>query len=263
MIMNKTFLRVAPFLLPLFVLFLWLINSVFIWIPEYLLPSPYHIIASAKHYVLSFSSIEPYAGRFLSDFLSSSSRVLAGFSLAVVLGVPLGLASGRSIIVNRLVSNSLNALRSIPGITWLPLAMVWFGIGDKTSIFLITMASFFPIFLNTHSGASKFEEKLYYAGAMLGVSKVQGVIYILLPACVPYIVPGLRLGLSTAWAYVVLGEITGVPNGLGALIMDARMLGRLDMVIVGMLFIAVIGKIYDVVLLTILKTLFKSVKRMI
>ncbi len=255
--------RAAPFIIPFLAFCFWFFSSRFNLIPGYLLPSPGDIAAAARHYIFPGNSPGPYGGRFLPDFFSSSVRVISGFGIAVIIGIPLGLACGRNRLLNSFVSGPLNAVRAVPGITWLPLAMIWFGIGDATSIFLIALASFFPVFLNTFSGAEKIDINLYYAGAMLGVTRVQGVIHILLPACVPHIVPGLRLGLGIAWAYLVLGELTGVPNGLGALIMDARMLGRVDMIIVGMILIALIGKTYDYLLVRVLKLCFKSVRRMI
>jgi NitT/TauT family transport system permease protein len=255
--------RAAPYIIPFIFFCFWYLSGRFGLIPGYLLPSPADIGSAAYHYIFSGDSAGPYAGRFLSDFMSSSARVIGGFAIAAATGIPLGLACGRNRLLNSFVSGPLNAVRAVPGISWLPLAMIWFGIGDTTSIFLIALAGFFPIFLNTFSGAEKMDINLYYAGAMLGVTRVQGVLHILLPACVPYIVPGLRLGLGIAWAYLVLGELTGVPNGLGALIMDARMLGRVDMIIVGMILIALIGRAFDYLLIRILKLCFKSVRRMI
>lgn len=116
----------------------------------------------------------------------------------------------------------------MPGISWLPLALVWFGIGMRTTVFLVALAAFFPVYLNTAAGARQIDPLLYRAGAMMGIGRLRGVFAILLPAAMPQIIGGLRLGLGISWAYLVLGELTGVANGLGAVIMDARMLGRID-----------------------------------
>ncbi len=96
----------------------------------------------------------------------------------------------------------------------------------------------------------------------MGVGRIRGSFSILIPGCMPNIMTGLRLGLGISWAYLVLGELTGVPGGLGAVIMDARMMGRVDMIIVGMLLIAIVGRISDVLLVAALKGSLKSARRM-
>jgi NitT/TauT family transport system permease protein len=174
----------------------------------------------------------------------------------------LGILSGRLAAVQKLMSTTVNALRAVPGITWLPLAMVWFGIGIKTTVFLVALAAFFPIYLNAASGARQVHPLLLQAGAMMGVRRLRGTFAILLPGAMPHILTGLRLGLGISWAYLVLGELTGVPNGLGAVIMDARMLGRIDMIVVGIIIIAVIGRTSDRLLQAGMRFFFKSARRM-
>ena len=161
-----------------------------------------------------------------------------------------------------MLSSFVNGLRAVPGITWLPLAMVWFGIGIRTTVFLVALAAFFPIYLNAAAGARQINIHLLQAGAMMGVGRFRGSFSILLPGSMPHIMTGLRLGLGISWAYLVLGELTGVPNGLGAVIMDARMLGRVDMIVVGMMLIAIIGRLSDRLLVALLKLCFKSARRM-
>jgi len=95
----------------------------------------------------------PYAGRFIDDLCASLLRVCCGFFIAALTGIPLGILSGRVFAVQRLTGTTINALRAVPGISWLPLAMVWFGIGIKTTVFLIALAAFFPIYLNAAAGA--------------------------------------------------------------------------------------------------------------
>ena len=256
---NKTGL--LPWLLPLILFGMWLGNSIVKVIPVHLLPTPLQIAESLGTYVFAEPASGPYAGRFLGDVTASLMRIAAGFSLAAAVGVPLGLWSGRVRVVEQALSPTIHAVRAVPGITWLPLALAWFGVGMKTTVFLVGLAAFFPIYLNTHTGAAAVDPQMLRAGAMLGVKRVRGLFHIVLPAAVPHIVPGLRLGLGIAWAYLVLGELTGVPNGLGALIMDARMVGRIDMIIVGMIIISVIGKTSDSLMMIILKAAFPSVRR--
>ena len=204
----------------------------------------------------------PYAGRFAGDLRASLLRVGMGFFLATALGIPLGIISGRVAGARKLLGTSINALRAVPGISWLPLSMIWFGIGIKTTVFLIALAAFFPIYINAEAGARQVDPVLLQAGAMMGTGPIRGTFAILIPGAMPQIKSGLRLGLGISWAYLVLGELTGVPDGLGAIIMDARMVGRIDIIIVGIILIAFTGRISDKLLKTFFRICFKSARRM-
>lgn len=254
-------LLLAP-LIPLLVLTTWLVVSTTGLVPEYLLPSPLTVFDSGMRYIFGEPGQGPYSGRFINDFTASLTRVLLGFSLAAALGIPLGILSGRLVLINRLLSTAINGLRAVPGICWLPLAMIWFGIGIKTTVFLVAIAAFFPIYQNTLTGAQLIAPIYYQAGAMLGVSRIRGIFAILLPMAMPNIITGLRLGMGISWAYLVLGELTGVPNGLGAVIMDARMVGQIDIIMVGIILITFIGRMCDLVLVTLMRLCFKSARRL-
>ena len=259
---NRIHFRYFPWIIPGILLATWCVISKTGWVPDYLLPDPVRIAKTGYIYVLGQPDSAPYAGRFLADASASLLRVTLGFALAVVTGIPLGTLSGRMALCRRLMSTTINGLRAVPGISWLPLALVWFGIGLRTTVFLVALAAFFPIYLNTAAGARQINPLLYQSGAMMGVGRLRGVFSILLPAAMPQIINGLRLGLGIAWAYLVLGELTGVPNGLGAVIMDARMLGRIDIIIVGIFIIAAMGRISDLFLNTVMRFCFKSARRM-
>jgi NitT/TauT family transport system permease protein len=251
-----------PWIIPFILLAVWFAASRSGWIPAYLLPGPVQIARAGYTYLFGQAGTAPYAGRFLSDVTASLLRVALGFSLAVFVGISLGVLSGRVAVCRGLMSTTINGLRSVPGISWLPLALVWFGVGLQTTIFLVALAAFFPIYLNTATGARQINPLLYQSGAMMGVGRIRGIFAILLPATMPQIISGLRLGLGIAWAYLVLGELTGVPNGLGAVIMDARMLGRIDIIIVGIIIIATMGRTSDLLLKSLLRLCFKSARRM-
>ena len=239
----------------------WICVSEFGIVPGYLLPRPQEILHAGYGYIFQPRGDGPYAGRFWTDTWVSLIMVGAGFGLAVLFGLPLGIISGRSALAHRLLSTSINGLRSVPGICWLPIAMVWFGIGMKTTVFLIALAAFFPIYLNTAAGAQQISPILLQSGAMMGVTGMRLVFRVLLPGIMPDIITGLRLGLGISWAYLVLGELTGVPNGLGATIMDARMQGRTEMIVLGIILIAVIGRITDRLLVFSMRSFFKSARR--
>ena len=251
-----------PVLLPLAVLLAWTALSGSGLAPAYLLPGPAAVFEAGVRYVFAAPGQGPYAGRFFTDLLASLGRVFAGFGLAAFFGIPLGLCSGRVVTVNRLFTSTIGGLRAVPGICWLPLALIWFGIGFRTTVFLVALAAFFPIYQNALTGARSVAPIYYQAGAMLGVSRLRGVFAILLPLAMPNLLTGLRLGMGISWAYLVLGELTGVPDGLGAVIMDARMLGQTDMILVGILLIALVGRLCDRLLVGLLRLCSKSARRL-
>lgn len=249
-------------LLPLALLLAWWAAGRFNLVPAYLLPTPAQVVRSALGYIFGTPGTGPYSGRFLGDLIASLTRVLSGFSLAVLLAVPLGICSGRLCLVNSLLDGLVNGLRAVPGICWLPLAMIWFGIGLKATVFLVALAAFFPIYQNALIGARLVAPIYLQAGAMLGFSRLRSVFAILLPMAMPTLLAGLRLGLGISWAYLVLGELTGVPDGLGAMIMDARMLGQTDFILAGIFLIALIGRLCDSLLVLVMRFFFKSARRL-
>ncbi len=260
--MYRSAVTLIPWIIPVIFMTTWIIISETGFIPAYLLPHPMEIGKAGYTYIFDHPGDAPFAGRFLNDAGASLIRVGSGFAFAVIFGLPLGTISGRLSLVRKLMSTTINALRAVPGISWLPVAMIWFGIGIKTTVFLVALAAFFPIYLNAVAGARQVNPLLLQAGAMMGIKRLRGTFFILLPGAMPHIMTGLRLGLGISWAYLVLGELTGVPNGLGAVIMDARMLGRIDIIIVGIIIIAIMGRLSDYLLTTALKCCFKSAGRM-
>lgn len=251
-----------PWILPAACLLLWFVLCRRGMVPPYLLPDPGDVGLAGYRYLFGTVGEAPYAGRFASDAPASLARVGAGFSLAVLLGLPLGIVSGRVPAAQKLLGLSINGLRAVPGISWLPLAVIWFGIGLKTTIFLVALAAFFPIYLNAAAGARQIDPLLLEAGAMMGFGRFRSTFAILIPGAMPHILTGLRLGLGISWAYLVLGELSGVPNGLGAVIMDARMGGQIEMILVGIIVIAVMGRLSDEMLKNCMRLLFKSARRM-
>ena len=250
-----------PWVLPAGLILAWLATAELRLVPPYILPHPKEIVDAGYIYIFSGTDTGMYAGRFFADAKASLIRVFAGFAIAAAVGIPLGVMSGRLPVVDRLLSTSVNGIRAVPGISWLPLALIWFGIGMKTTVFLVSLAAFFPIYINCASGVRQVSPVLLRAGAMMGIRRLRGTFAILLPGAMPSLVSGLRLGLGISWAYLVLGELTGVQNGLGAVIMDARMVGRTDVIIVGIVIIAVIGRISDQLLTGCLRLCFKSARR--
>jgi len=194
---------------------------------------------------------DPFSGTIFAHLWASAQRVYGGFLLAVVAALPLGLLIGRLPLIRELLDPTLQALRPIPVTAWLPLSMIFFGLGPKAAIFLVFLGAFYPILLNTTFGVRGVEPRLFEAAAMLGCSGSAMFRKVVLPAAMPSIFTGLRLGHGFAWILIVVGEMSGVPQGLGALIMDGRSLARTDLVIAGMLVIGVAGYASDRVLVAL------------
>lgn len=246
-------------ILPALIFLTWSILSAQQIIPEYLLPSPQKIGLALYDYALG--SGRGFKGRLGADLQASLTRVSMGFGLASLAGLTLGLLSGRYLVAAKILAPIINALRGVPGICWLPLALIWFGIGQRTTLFLIALAAFCPIYINTYISITRVPPLFIRAGLMLGFNQAQLLIKIIIPAAMPQILAGLRLGLGLSFAYLVLGELTGVPHGLGAMIMDARTMGRVDMIISGILILALVGWFSDLGLQVIAQLTCKSIRR--
>lgn len=169
-------------------------------------------------------------------------RVGAGYSIAVLLGVPIGLTLGWYPVAARAANPVIQMLRPISPLAWIPLAIIFFGVGNKSAIFLIFLASFFPIVVASINGVRNVPSMFRLAALNFGLSPAQLIYRVIFPASVPQILIGLRIALGIAWLVVVAAEMIAVDSGLGYLIIDSRNAGkRYDLVIAGMLLIGTIG----------------------
>jgi NitT/TauT family transport system permease protein len=198
-------------------------------------------------YDLAFGGIydDAYSQTLLTHLVASLSRVYGGFAIACAVALPLGLLIGRVPLVRRLLDPTLQVLRPIPVTAWLPLAMIMFGLGPRSAFFLVCLGAFYPVLINTIFGVRSVDPRLFEAASMLGCQGAAQFFRVVLPASLPAIFTGLRLGLGFAWVVIVVGEMTGVQTGLGAIIMEARQLSRTEIVICGMIVIGTAGFISD------------------
>ena len=192
---------------------------------------------------------DAFSGTLVTNTLASVSRVFGGFALAALAALPLGLLIGRLPLARKLVDPTLQFLRPVPVTAWLPLSMILFGLGPRSAYFLVFLGAFYPILFNTVFGVRSVEPRLFEAASMLGCGSSAQFARVVVPAALPSILTGLRLGLGFAWIIIVVAEMTGVPTGLGAIIMEARQLSRTDIVICGMIVIGVCGFLSDRILL--------------
>ena len=196
---------------------------------------------------LAFGGIndDAFSKTLLTHLTASVLRVYGGFLLAAALALPLGMLIGRLRLARDLLDPVFQLLRPVPVTAWLPLSMILFGLGPKSAFFLVALGAFYPILVNTIFGVRSVEPRLFEAAAMLGASRAAVFPKVVLPAALPGIFTGLRLGLGFSWVVIVVGEMTGVETGLGAMIMDARQLSRTDIVICGMIVIGIAGFLSD------------------
>lgn len=215
------------------------------WTGTRLIPPPYQVAVMMWDFAFGGIYDDAFSASLPTHFWVSVQRVYGGFLLAAVLAVPLGLMIGRFPLLRAMLDPTLSLLRPVPVTAWLPLSMIFFGLGPKSAIFLVFLGAFYPILLNTVFGVKSVDNKLFEAAAMLGCNGSQLFRSVVIPAATPQIFNGLRLGLGFAWILIVVGEMTGVPEGLGAVIMDGRTLSRTDLVITGMIVIGITGYVSD------------------
>jgi NitT/TauT family transport system permease protein len=177
---------------------------------------------------------------------ASLMRVGAGFGIAVCIAVPLGLWMGWVRGAYRTLNPVFQILRPISPIAWIPIAILWFGVGDASPIYLIFISSVFPMVVQTTAGVHTIEKRYLRAAENFGVSRATLFRQVVIPAVLPQVLVGMRIGLGVAWLVVVAAEMIALHSGLGYMIMDARNAGnRYDLVIAGMIIIGLIGLSLD------------------
>jgi NitT/TauT family transport system permease protein len=192
-------------------------------------------------------------GTLLRHTVASLFRVTIGFYLAVLIGVPVGILLGRSWSVRAFFNPVFHFLRPISPLAWIPLAMLWFGIGDPPALFLIFLASFFPMVVSTTIAVQNINPTFFQVAANFRFSRKETLLRLILPAIIPDVVNALRLTVTIAWLVVVAAEMIAVQSGLGYLILDARNALRMDFVMNSMMVIGLIGLLLDYVMKRLLK----------
>src|SRR5215475_6762327 len=231
---------------PVAILLLWQICSEIGFVRRNVFPPPSTVLSVWYDLVTGATDAAArYSGTWLDHAWASTWRVFAGFGWGVALGIFVGLLIGLSRAMERVFDPTIQVLRNIPVTAWVPLSLVFFGIGNAPAVFLIGLGAFFPAAINTTHGVRQINETLMRAARMMGANERELLIRVILPGALPSIMTGMRLSMGIAWVLVVVAEILAVRSGLGYLLTDAYLFYRNDVVIAAMLSIGLLGFISD------------------
>lgn len=187
-------------------------------------------------------------GTFWGHVAISVQRVLTGFAIGASLGILIGSLVGLSPRVSRFLSPTIQALRAVPSLAWVPLLVLWMGIYEGPKVTLVAIGAFFPVFTTVASGFMHADRRLIEVGRAYGLKGTRLVTGILLPAASPTIFAGLRLGLAQSWLFVVAAELIASSKGLGFLLIDSQNTSRTDILLLSIICLAILGKTTDFIL---------------
>ena len=223
--------------LPILVLLVWEGAALAGQLKPYTMPEPKVIVTTTIQMLRS--------GELLQNIGVSIFLVLEGFFLALLVAFVIGLFVSLFPKFELFTDMVIQIIKPIPPIAWIPLAILWFGIGQNSKIYIIFIGAVFPIFLNTVDGIKGIDKKYLELATVYEVPKIQLVRKILIPGALPSIMTGIRLGLGNAWVCVVAAEMIGATSGVGYMLANGRSLSRPDIVILGMLIVGIFGKLMD------------------
>lgn len=179
---------------------------------------------------------------------TSLQRILLGFSLGAFLGIALAILGGWYRVIGNLVRPVVELLRPIPPLAWIPMAIVWFGLGEPSKVFLVFLGAFFPVLTNAWKGMAGIDATLLRAAQTMGLKGPELLVKVAIPAALPDIATGLRIGWGLAFGVLVAAELIAAESGLGYLIMNARQLGEVEVIILGILVIGALNLATDALL---------------
>lgn len=239
------FTRWRSWVLPALLLLAWALLSHYGVFPGYILPHPVLVL---EDMVSLWQS-----GELLDHVLVTLTRVAAGFFAGAAAATLFGALTGYSRICREIIDPTLQAMKAIPSLGWVPLFILWFGIFETSKIILIAVGVFFPVYLNLMTAIRDADRKLFEVAQVYQLSTRDRVFRVLLPGTLPAYFTGLRSGLALGWMFVIAAELMGANQGLGFLMLDGQMTGNPSIIVGALMLFAVLGKATDA-LLTILST---------
>ncbi|WP_422073224.1 ABC transporter permease [Tranquillimonas rosea] len=222
-----------------FILAIWAVVGLLRVVPESIFPAPWSVWSATMEMARS--------GVLWTDLSVSLSRAAVGFGLGTTLGVTIGMLTGRVALVRTLLNPFLTVLRPIPAIALVPVAIVWFGIGEGSKYFVIAYTVFLTVWFNTHHGMEYIPETYLRAARSLGVSRVREFLTVILPAAAPHIFAGIRLGVALAFLSLVAAELTGASSGIGYRLQEARQYIRTDRMFSLLIILGLLGATVDLI----------------
>ncbi len=213
------------------------------WASGRLMPPPSRLFLSAAALVRS--------GELQTHVLATMTRVMIGFAIGATAGTVLGMLMGASSLLFRLVDPSIQGLRSIPSLAWVPIFILWMGIFETSKLALIALGVFFPVYLGMLTAIQSVDRKLIEVGRVFGLSSTGIALRITWPAVLPIWIASLRSGLGLGFMFLVAAELMGASEGLGYLLLDGQQMGRADTILVAMITFALLGKLSDSVLVAL------------
>ena len=227
----------VPWLLPALLVVVWQGAAAAGWIATRVLPAPLDVLAAAWKLIGT--------GELWQDVLVSTGRAASGFAVGGGIGFALGILNGSSRGAARLLDSSLQMLRNIPHLALIPLVILWFGIDETAKLFLVALGVFFPIYLNTYHGVRTVDPQLIEMARVYGLSRRRVFFEVVLPGALPQVLVGLRYGLGITWLTLIVAETISASSGIGYLTMNAREFLQTDVVVLGILIYALLGKLAD------------------
>ncbi len=228
------------FAVPLALLAAWAAATLSGRVPSYQLASPRDVVRALAELAAS--------GVLWKDLGASIERIAIGFAFALVLAIVLGAFVGSSRVAEQLVDPTLQAIRAVPSLAWVPLLLLWLGIGENAKITLVAIGAFFPIYVATVAGIRGVDRKLVEVGRSLGLRPFELAVRVLVPATLPQLFVGARIGLTQAWLFLVAAELLAASNGLGFLLTDGQQTSRTDEILVAIGLFALCGKLSEMLM---------------
>jgi NitT/TauT family transport system permease protein len=211
-------------------------------------PTPVNVMQTLGVWVFGFGSSDRYAGTWLNAVIASSERAFGGFLAASIVGIAVGMLIGRSKTVADFLDPIIQLLRPVPVSAWVPFSLVFFGIGPASAVFLVSLGAFFPVVMNTISGARHVSELHLRSARMLGAGRWYAARRVILPSSLPSILVGLRLALGLSWVLLIVAEMVAVKSGLGYELWNAYYYSRMDVIVAAMITIGLLGYFSDAAL---------------
>jgi len=227
----------VSFVLPVLLVVAWFAATASGVVKPYQFASPQAVFAEFGQLIAS--------GALWTDLGASIERVALGFGVALILAIALGALVGTSPRAERLIDPTLQAARAVPSLAWVPLILLWLGIGETAKITLIAIGAFFPIYVSLASGIRNVDRKLIDVAHVLNVRGPALAIRVLVPAALPQLLVGARIGLTQAWLFLVAAELLASTKGLGFLLTEGQQISRTDEILVAVLLFAICGKLSE------------------